>query len=181
VTSWEFTRGLSSVSAWAAGEYDPLAHLACASAWPWVEEVQLFGLTLSHLAGLAASPHLAGLSSLNLRNNDVYDGGARALARSPHLGNLRSLVLDCTGLGDEGARALASSPYLARLHFLGLAHNAIGDEGAKALADSPHLASLARLGLGNNPLSEEGRRRLRESLGRRAQLSPSGRPRGGEP
>jgi hypothetical protein len=55
---------------------------------------------------LAVSPHLAGLTTLNLAGNPLGVSGAQALAASPHLARLTSLDLAFCEVGDEGAQAL---------------------------------------------------------------------------
>ena len=65
---------------------------------------------------LAASPRVAWVEELCLRDNTIGAAGVRAVAGSRHLKNLRRLEL--TGgdaVGDEGARALAGSRFLKRL------------------------------------------------------------------
>jgi uncharacterized protein (TIGR02996 family) len=105
---------------------------------------------------LAASPHLARLSCLDLSSNQIGDEGACALAASPHLAGLSSLKVSCNNISYEGAAALAASPYLASLSCLDLSGNHIGAAGAAALAASPHLAGLYILGLQYNEIGDKG-------------------------
>jgi Ran GTPase-activating protein (RanGAP) involved in mRNA processing and transport len=55
---------------------------------------------------LAASPHLARLTYLSLKENSISEEGAAALAASPHLANLTFLNLNNNYIGAEGAAAL---------------------------------------------------------------------------
>jgi uncharacterized protein (TIGR02996 family) len=109
-----------------------------------------------HADALAASPHLARVTALDLGadryRNLIGDEGVRALASSPHLARLTALDLAFNGVTAAGARALAQSPYLTRLTTLKLSghhdyssYNRVGSEGARALAASPHLARLSAL------------------------------------
>jgi uncharacterized protein (TIGR02996 family) len=109
---------------------------------------------------LAASPHLGGLTALDLGSNEVEDAGAQALAACPGLAGLTKFDLSHNRIGDGGARALASSPRLARLGMLNLAGNSVGYAGARALVTSPHLACLTRLDLSWNLISPQGLRAL---------------------
>src|SRR5262249_23643192 len=52
---------------------------------------------------------------------------------SPHLAGLTLLDLHGCAIGAAGARALAESPHLARLTFLDLGGNAIGADAAEAV------------------------------------------------
>jgi uncharacterized protein (TIGR02996 family) len=109
---------------------------------------------------LAASPHLGGLTALDLGFNEVEDAGTQALAACPGLAGLTEFDLGLNRIGDGGARALASSPRLSRLGTLNLAGNSVGYAGARALVTSPHLAYLTRLDLSMNRISPQGLRAL---------------------
>jgi uncharacterized protein (TIGR02996 family) len=109
---------------------------------------------------LAASPHLGGLTALDLGYNEVEDAGVQALAACPGLAGLTELDLSLNRIGDGGARALASSPHLSRLGTLNLAGNSVRCAGARALVTSPHLACLTKLDLSLNRISPRGLRAL---------------------
>jgi uncharacterized protein (TIGR02996 family) len=116
------------------------------------------------VAGLAASPALAGLRWLDLSGNRFGDEGARALALSPHLRELRWLGLSDCAIGDEGAAALASSPNLANLRHLAIdTVGALGPKGVAALAGSPHLGQLRVLVLNYSYSKAEGVRAVLRS------------------
>jgi uncharacterized protein (TIGR02996 family) len=71
--------------------------------------LDLHGIGAAGAAALAASPHLARLTSLDLVYNAIGDAGAAALAASPHLANLTSLRLyanDDIRRRSAGAKAL---------------------------------------------------------------------------
>jgi uncharacterized protein (TIGR02996 family) len=105
---------------------------------------------------LAASPHLAHLTSLGLADTAIGDDGAQALAGSPHLAGLKSLYLGHCGIDADGVRALAASPHLAGLERLYLGGNEIGDAGAALVADSSSLKHLTELDVGANAISDAG-------------------------
>ena len=124
-----------------------------------LDAVPVRGAALFHchdVEALAACPHLAKLTALDLNWNHIDAVGAEALARSPHLANLIQLDLGSNNIGNAGAAALAASPYLAGLILLDLRINDIDTVGARALADSPHLTHLATLAVGYNDIGPEG-------------------------
>jgi uncharacterized protein (TIGR02996 family) len=114
---------------------------------------------------LLMSPHLAGLSRLDLGDNrHVGSGTINALSESPHLlSALTSLGLRTTGLSDDDVRVLTSSPRLGNLRELDLSDNQIGVPGAEALARAPSAAGLTVLNLSRNPLGNRGARALAKS------------------
>jgi uncharacterized protein (TIGR02996 family) len=95
------------------------------------------------IIALAESPHLAGLTALDLRSNMAGDAGAVALAASPHVRHLTTLRLGGNRIGAAGMRTLAVSPYLSNLTSL----NLLGNHVLAELAAAPWLASLASLDL----------------------------------
>jgi uncharacterized protein (TIGR02996 family) len=99
---------------------------------------------------LAASPHLTRLTTLELTRNAIETAGAQALAGWPGLATVSRLTLGINKIRTEGIRALAASPHVARLRSLELRLNFHDDEAAEALASSPHLAELCELDLANN-------------------------------
>jgi uncharacterized protein (TIGR02996 family) len=147
-----------------------LAHLRSLRLWEFSAELaaspHLANLTCLDLAGaqvgdavceaIAASPHLARLTRLHLNGNRLGDHGVSALARSPHLSNLNTLILGANPFGPEGVRSLADSPRLANLRELGLWYCGMGPEGAEALAAARHLANLRTLNLDHNPIGDRG-------------------------
>lgn len=96
------------------------------------------------IGALAESPHLAGLTALDLRSNLVGNAGAEALAASPHMRHLATLRLGGNNIAAAGTRALAISPYLSNLTYLDLRNNGVLAE----LTDAPWLARLTALDLG---------------------------------
>jgi uncharacterized protein (TIGR02996 family) len=121
-------------------------------------------------ARLAETPHLGGLSELDLMHVQLGSRGAEALASSPHLTRLTRLSLgraECgythNAIRAGGARALAGSPDLRGLTHLGLDFNHLGDEGLAALAHSPHLGGLRSLSLAQNSLGSGAVRELLRS------------------
>ncbi len=114
---------------------------------------------------IANSPHLANLTSLDLRQNEIGPEGVRAIVRFPYpyFTKLTSLDLSDNGIGDEGAREIADSPFLANLTSLYLWQSGMSAEGAQALAESPYLAKLISLGLSLEEIGPEGAQAIRES------------------
>jgi uncharacterized protein (TIGR02996 family) len=98
---------------------------------------------------LAESPHLAGLTALDLRSNLAGDVGAEALATSRHLQHLTTLRLAYNNIGAAGMRAMAASPYLSNLTRLDLYGNYLhGNLVLAELSAAPWLAHLIALDLG---------------------------------
>jgi uncharacterized protein (TIGR02996 family) len=147
-----------------------LAHLRSFRLWGFSAELaaspHLANLTCLNLncAGvddsvceaIADSPHLARLTELHLNGNRIGECGVGALARSPLLRNLSSLILGGNPFGLSGVRSLADSPHLANLKELGLWHCGMGAEGAEALAASRNLTNLRTLNLNHNPIGDRG-------------------------
>src|SRR5262249_41761399 len=96
-----------------------------------LREVHLARVT-GHGTELAASPLLAGLPTLNLRNNKLLPDDLRALAGSPHLKGLRAFYLS-RETGVEEIQALAAAPWLSQLEGLDLMSCRLGIEGARLL------------------------------------------------
>jgi hypothetical protein len=155
----------------------------------------LRGASNAAVLALAASPHLGGLTSLNLAaNRGIEPETVRALLASESLGRVTELDLsghrlvvsaepatinpyDSFGLirdyhsvaysnvGLEGVRALCSSPGASRLEVLALSLNEIGDAGAEALLGSPYLARLERLTIEDDTIGVPAREELRAQFG----------------
>jgi hypothetical protein len=144
------------------------------------------------VAGIAASPYLAGLQALDLTGcwrmgyGDLFDlllparpkltgldlsevcpsaEVVAAWAARPSIAQLRILRLNGNRLGDFGAWALANSRHLAGLRRLELRDNGITELGATALAESKHLDGLALLDLRFNPIPPAAAERLRARFG----------------
>jgi uncharacterized protein (TIGR02996 family) len=109
---------------------------------------------------LAHCEHLSALTSLRLKKDDIGEAGAKLLARSAVLGSLTSLCLRENQVKPAGVQALASSPCLGSLTTLDLSWNGIGDAGAEALAASLSLPHLGKLDLGWNGIRDAGARAL---------------------
>jgi uncharacterized protein (TIGR02996 family) len=118
---------------------------------------------------LAACPHVAGLTGLNLRCNQLRDAGVEALVQSPHLRSLEQLDLRANLLTDAGMQSLATSPLLGRLRILDLAYNdgRITDAGWMTLAAAADLTHLRWLCLAGNPMSETTTAAFQARLGDR--------------
>ncbi len=104
---------------------------------------------------LAASPHIASLQKLDLSWNRFGTAGVLALAKSPHLAGLTHLDLSGNTLRVGGIRALCEGRW-PRLEVLRLSCCKISREGVRILAASPLLASVKMLELDDNPLTDPG-------------------------
>jgi uncharacterized protein (TIGR02996 family) len=118
---------------------------------------------------LAASPHVSGVTMLNLRCNQIGDAGVRALAESSCLPSLGALDLRANLLGDASVHALVSSSLLHRLQALDLAYNDgyITEAGWQTLANAPDLGQLHSLCLLGNRMSDSTEQTFRRRLGDR--------------
>jgi uncharacterized protein (TIGR02996 family) len=139
------------------------------------------------LIALAGSPHLSGLTALNLTRQCIQTAGLNEVLSSPNWSGLQQLYLRsnqignvaafnlsagaeilCLDLGDNqigdiGAVALAAAPRLAALASLGLDTSEITVHGVQALASAFFWPSLQRLDLSRNPLGEQGLRALAQA------------------
>jgi uncharacterized protein (TIGR02996 family) len=96
---------------------------------------------------LLASPHLAGLRELSLRDYHLSLAALRVLARA-ELPALRVLDLQANSrLGDAGAEVLAAARFAEQLTELKLGGTGLGDTGAATLAGCGRLPRLRRLEL----------------------------------
>lgn len=85
------------------------------------------------------------LHTLRMRDNDLFDTGAKLLADSPASETLLDVDLSQNGLGHAAAQALGESAHLGKLLVLCLTDNPIHESAATALAASAlgqHLAIL---------------------------------------
>jgi uncharacterized protein (TIGR02996 family) len=119
---------------------------------------------------IADAPQLASLRGLELRSNEIGPDGAAALAASPHVRGLTDLDLGGGSytpnrIGPDGARRLARSDNFGRLESLDLVCNSIGDDGLTALAESPQLPALHSLNVPDNGVTDDGLRALARSSG----------------
>ncbi len=121
-------------------------------------EIPYSRMTPAGLGALVSSPHVRGLKVLEIDFNGIGADGARVIAAAPNLAGLTELTVQTCEIGGAGAAALAGSPHLAGLAKLDLMVNEIDDTGAVALARSPHLRNLAELSLWNNDVGPAGAR-----------------------
>jgi uncharacterized protein (TIGR02996 family) len=133
---------------------------------------------VSTLEEFFASPHLAGLTRLKVRQSSAVP---RALGRSylpflesldlagsvvraddvrhlatGRLPRLDRLGLRSTSLDESAVQVLAAAPMLGRLSALDLRYNFLPAEAAETLARSPWTARLRSLSLGSNLLGDSG-------------------------
>jgi uncharacterized protein (TIGR02996 family) len=131
----------------------------------------------------AKSFSLAGLATLDLRENELYEEGVCILAHSPHLAGLTELSLSpvwgksaealsetrylrklttlrISGPFSHGIPGLLSCGFVRRLRVLDLRETEATDEHAEEIADSPHLKELRHLSLSGNEIGDTGLRAL---------------------
>src|SRR5262249_17350741 len=106
---------------------------------------------------LAASPTLAKLEALDLRDNNLPDSAVAAIVGSPHWTRLKELWLGSNKVTTKGIETLVNWPGLERLRLLHFWVNyGIKDEGASLLAQSAGVANLLHLDLGYLTLTPKG-------------------------
>jgi uncharacterized protein (TIGR02996 family) len=120
VDAWQLRRGFPEVVKVSAARFletgreiyrrAPVRHLILTDVVP-------------HLTGLAASPLLGRLTSLDLTGNRIGDAGLQTLLTSPHLGKLRFLSVRRGGIGPQGAEALAAAETVPNLRYLDFGGN----------------------------------------------------------
>jgi hypothetical protein len=116
------------------------------------------------LKALAGNASLRRLTTLRLhpgRDATVALEDLDAVLRSPHLPGMTHLQVHMTTFGDEGARAVVQSGALRRLQVLDLAYGDMTDEGARLLAACPDLKRLEVLDVSRNALTGQGVEALR--------------------
>ena len=148
VKGWSFLRGFVEVVRLDAARFIEGAPLLYRTA-------PILHLDLENVkpvaAALFASPHLARIQSLELRQNELGNAEAKLLAASPHLGALRWLGLGNNAVGEAGLDALAASRCLPALGYLDFRWNPTDDptpqDADEYSADTPAAAALqARYG-----------------------------------
>lgn len=117
---------------------------------------------------LAASTYP--LRDLILWGNRLGDYGVEILVQGSGLAHLETLDLRGNQIRDGGAAALGAAS-LPRLRELNLADNRIGPEGAAALCRAGSLPALNRLLLWGNPVGTRGAALVRERFGNRVHLA----------
>lgn len=130
VERWEYRRGFPEAVTLSARAF--LDHAPAFFAQGPIREVRLREATWL-LTDLAASPSLAPLTVLDLRENEIEEWGLRELARAPHAGVLRVLDLSRNRLGASGVEALLRRAMLPALKVLRLNGSRLGGAGAQTL------------------------------------------------
>jgi len=143
--------------------------------WCKVTVLRLVGCQLGRTGAISLAEAIASFLStslveLDLRGNDIEEGGGRALAETLRLNTtLTSLNLGYNRLGEGGGRALAETVRLnTTLTSLSMGVNGLGEGGGRALAETLRLnATLKSMHLCWNRLAVEQESALREALGDR--------------
>ena len=118
------------------------------------------------LATLANNPTLQRLTTLRLhpgRDATIDLAELDALVRSPHLPGLTFLQVHMTTFGDEGCRSIVASGILRRLDVLDVGYGNMTDAGARLLAACPDLKHLHMLDVSRNALTAAGIAALEEA------------------
>src|SRR5262249_13384318 len=102
------------------------------------------------IVALAASPHIAGLRSLNVNGSAMPRTGVAALAASPHLAGLRPPDPCAHELGRSGIADLPASANLPARGSADVSTNRLTAAGIAALARSQLAARLVELGIGED-------------------------------
>jgi len=125
---------------------------------------------------LAASPHLRGLTHLNISLGHIGNEGLRSLAASQNLSGLTHLDLGRNEIGPEGVWAIAGSLHLRSLKHLDLRENAIGDATIHPITTSANFRGLRSLNLSAANISQDGIRTIAaaRNLGSLSDLNLSG-------
>jgi uncharacterized protein (TIGR02996 family) len=121
------------------------------------------GISSLVLRSLVQTPHLAGLTHLNLAQTALTLDDVRSLVQSSGLTNLTELNLNGNRLTHEVVSVLAQSPLLSQLEALHLDANLLGDPGAVRIREWPALPRLSRLTLRDNHLFASGVAALAQS------------------
>ena len=145
VKGWSFLRGFVEVVRLDAAKFLDTAPLLYRTA-------PILHLDLENVkpvaAQLFASPYLARIHSLGLKQNELGDAEAKALAASPHLGALRWLALANNAIGEAGLEALAASTDLPALGYVDFRWNSADDptpqDADEYSADSPAAVALQK-------------------------------------
>ncbi len=126
-----------------------LARVQALAKSPHVAGLTRLDLAFAEMRGgyrdLAASPHLAGLREIDLRGNDLGDAGLEAILGGRFAGTLTTLGLEDTGLTAAALARLARWEGAARLESLEVSELEGGDEEARAFASGewPALRSVS--------------------------------------
>lgn len=106
------------------------------------------------LKEIVARKEMSQVRSLSISANQggLEPDGIKALAKSPHIRGLTELDLSFTECGPDGAYWLSKAPFLAQLRRLGLHGAQIGREGLDHLLARDAFSSLRTLGLSANDL-----------------------------
>lgn len=111
-------------------------------------------LTDADALTLARSGLLAGLSTLDLGNNQIGPAGATAIIHELPL--YARVLFDQNSIGDAGLTALAESPSLTRLSELRCGRGELGNDALISLANSPYAANLTLLFFPGQQIDSEG-------------------------
>jgi uncharacterized protein (TIGR02996 family) len=140
---------------------------------PWLSRIRSLEMFNGHIAGalvlraVAASPHIAGLTSLYAGQCALGDGVVRLVAASPHLASLRHLDVRHNSITSAGVRALIGSAHRRATRSLSLCANRVSADDVVALLESSGWPALADLDLWNTNLDDPGLEQVVASPGLR--------------
>jgi uncharacterized protein (TIGR02996 family) len=122
------------------------------------------------LEALAISPHLAGITELELSYLAISDDILTPLLDARHLGRLRSLALSDNRLTNVGIIGLCRCQAFPSLRHLSLIRNVIGPEVVDELIGSPWMRTLDELWIDAERLGRRGAAKLKKAFGQRVQF-----------
>src|SRR5262249_44965214 len=155
VPTWRFRRGFIDGVAMEARHFLKKAETLYRRA-P-VQRVHFLGAR-DRFHELAACPHLAWLTGIDLSGNGLGHWGA--FADAPHLPRLTTLCLAANYLHGLAAVERISPQRMPRLTDLDLGHNPLNGQAVRTLVQSALLPQLTRLGLASTSVGIEGGRAL---------------------
>jgi Ran GTPase-activating protein (RanGAP) involved in mRNA processing and transport len=109
------------------------------------------GILGQGLRALAASPNLARLDKLGLRQNRIEPGAIEVLEHAPWA-NLTELDIAGCLVGDHGAKPLLAFPFASALRTLEASGCGLGPEGLALVAHAEDFKNLRVLDVTNNDL-----------------------------
>lgn len=142
----------------------------CFIALELLKELRVLNLSNGRLAeGMVylCEAHFSHITELNLQDNDIEEGTARALSMTD-LSKLKVLNIASNLLGDAGLRSLLEAN-LSSLEKLDLSNNVVYDGGIEVLSSS-NLENLKELNLSGNRVGPVGAAHIASNLTRQLEV-----------